>query len=70
MTGIGCILIKETVHEDVVGLKWLGTETSGGPICETQAVHRTQGISSPQNCWFLKSTLVAALRVISNPHKC
>jgi len=31
---IGCIPIKETVHEDVVGLMWLGTETSGGLFCE------------------------------------
>ena len=28
--GIGCIPIKETVHEDVVGLMSHGTETSDG----------------------------------------
>jgi len=31
---IGCIPIKETMHEDVVGLMWLGTEASGGLCCE------------------------------------
>jgi len=30
VTGIGYILIKERLHESVVGLMWLGTETSGG----------------------------------------
>jgi len=38
LLGIGCIIIEETVHEDVVGLMWHGRETSGGPFCELSGV--------------------------------
>jgi hypothetical protein len=45
---IECIIIEETVHEDVVGLMWHGLETSGGLLCELGS-YKWQGICLQQN---------------------
>ena len=56
---IVCIIIEETLHEDVVGLMWLGRETSGGLFCEITGggVHRRQGICPAQIFGFSRALL-------------
>ena len=61
----GCIHIKETVHEDVVGFMSHGTETSGGLFCELLGVHKKARNFSTTNSLLLNRTAVAMILLLA-----